>query len=84
MEPQICTCGPRHYYDDGRAVFIGYISILISMFIAAGLLVGLTLGLMTSDLTWLNIMAIAGNKKQKKQAAALVNIKQRSTWFLCK
>ena len=62
---------------------MGYISIFISLFIAAGLLVGLTLGLMTSDLTWLKIMVIAGNKKERKQAAAIVKIKQRSTWFLC-
>ena len=83
MDPQVCVCGPRRYYDDGRAAFVSYIMLLISLFLIAGCLIGLTLGLTSVDFTWVKVMASAGNKKQRKQAKAVVGIKQRQTWFLC-
>ncbi len=81
--PTICSCYRRFHYQDGVGPFFGLLSLTLLILVLAALLAGITLAIMGTDLTWLEVMLSTGPEKKKRMARAVAAVRRRGTWFLC-
>lgn len=61
----VCECYQRLSYERNRMSYLGLLAIAILLVVVAALTAGLTLGLSSLDMTWLNIMSTTGSEKRR-------------------
>ncbi|KAI9793583.1 MAG: hypothetical protein M1833_000728 [Piccolia ochrophora] len=86
LEPR-ATHVPKTYnkqfqiYSGGKWWGMGGLAIILV--VLTGLMSGLTLGIMSLDLTYLRVLEQSQDEKQRKRARALLTLRTRPHWLLC-
>lgn len=61
----VCECYQRLSYEKNRVSYLGLLAVAIVLVVFAALTSGLTLGVSSLNMTWLNIMSTTGSEKRR-------------------
>ncbi|MCJ1435711.1 hypothetical protein MMC27_005086 [Xylographa pallens] len=71
--------GPTHFHG---AAWYGFAALALLLILITGLLAGLTLAVMSVDMTRLRVWTRTGSPKRQAQATAVLGLRQHPNWLL--